>query len=120
MAEVFRILTLDDVIAELKKLGETRVRGLGPRVFSYRGYYERNDIAPWEGDESAYPASYLSDSYEQQIGQPMMGYKGGDYIISKMEPTYCAGYGETGPAVVGFTLGDDGVAEPVLCDVEWW
>lgn len=115
-------MSLNQLINKLAELGDAPVRGLGRRVFSYRGYYERYDVAPsfetedWSG---IYPASELVKSWHNQFGETMTGYKGGDYRIDGEEAVYRAGYGETGPAIVGLELVDD-AWEPILCDIEWW
>jgi len=102
MTETYEMLSLGDLIDRLKKLGDAPVRGLGKRVFSYRGYYERHDVAPSFEDEDwpgVYGANVLVEAYESQLGAIMTGYKGGDYPICREEAVYLAGYGDTGPAI---------------------
>lgn len=118
----YSMMSLGMLLAALKLHGDQPVRGLGKRIFSYRGYYERMDLAPsfesgdWEG---TYLASDLVKAYESQLGGTMTGYKGGDFTIREDEAVYCAGYGNTGPAIVGL-VERDGVVMPVLCECEWW
>lgn len=110
----FERMTLGMLISALRGLPEgARVRGLGTVVDSYRGYYERNAIEPqalW------LDADILADTYQEQVGKPIMGYKGGDYNVDDDQLVYLAGYGDTGPCIIGLHEVESGLYEPVLLE----
>ena len=87
-------------------------------MYSYRGYYERNATYPF-GDHVRMGANELAESYRSYIGQPMMGWKGGDYIISEDELIYYADRGETGPSIIGFHCDHRGIWKPVLLEEDY-
>lgn len=111
----YRRMTLGMLISALRDLPEgSRVQGLGTRIESYRGYYERNAIEPqalWE-----LQADILADTYEEQIGKPTCGYNGGDFNVSADELVYRGDYGSTGPCILGFQEVGSGLYEPVLLE----
>lgn len=117
--KAYETLTLGQLIAALKALPEDAVvLGLGTEIHSYRGYYERNAIEP---DLPNHEARYLADQYQRQIGQPIYGYKGGEWRISDSENVYLASYGDTGPNICGLVpSGEPHVWEPLLVEVNEW
>lgn len=117
MSTTYERMTLGMLIRALRNLPEgARVRGLGFSVNSYRGYYERNAIGP---NTHGALASRLADIYEEQIGNPIEGYKGGDYNVSADELVYLADYGDTGPCIIGFQEVESGLHEPVLLEQDY-
>lgn len=114
--KTYKPLTLGELIDKLRELGESDVRGLNGMVRSYRGYYERNATEPCDWVR---PASLLAEQYSDDIGKPITGYKGGDYVVAADELVYYASYGESGPQICGLERSDDGVFQPVLCEEAW-
>lgn len=62
--------------------------GVGP-LDSYRGYY--SDIAIEPHGEST--VGELLEAVTAAIGKTFYGYKGGDFVMSKMTPVWISGYG---------------------------
>lgn len=115
--KAYEALTLGRLIATLKSLGDAQVRGLNGSIRSYRGYYERTSTEP---NSDTHSAKDLANWYQDQIGEPMFGYKGGDYTVDADELIYYAGYGDTGPNIIGLEKGSDGVYELVLLGGDTW
>lgn len=104
--KTFRSMTVDMLIAELDRMSpEAPLAALSDKATSYRGYYEHVAIEPGEGTTAGSLSAYL----KSRLGAPMYGYKGGDYTFDGDCYVFVAGYGETGPALAGFT--EDG--EPI-------
>lgn len=115
----YRVLTLRDLIDKLRALPQgAMVNGMGWQIDSYRGYYERNAVEPGEFAVPPF-ATELASSYENQIGKPIEGYKGGDYTVSDDELVYLAGDGDTGPAIIGFENVYLNTWRPVLLAESW-
>lgn len=114
----YQRMTLREFIEALRALPEgAMVRGLSNGVDSYRGYYERNAIDPDAGRTIA--ATVLADDLTGEDGKAIFGYKGGDYHVSLGELVYVAGYGDTGPAIIGIEPCEDGIYEAVLLEEDW-
>lgn len=111
--KTYRRLTLGELITELRQLGDATVEGLDGAVDSYRGYYERNATQPGDWQESA---AVLATEYRNQIGKPITGYKGGNHTVSADELVYYAGYGDSGPNIIGLEADETGVYRPVLLE----
>lgn len=109
----YKQMTLGDLITVLETLGDSPVYGLNGAVESYRGWYDRNATEPVE---YATPANTLAAFYRSEVGKPIVGYKGGDYIVSENEPIYYAEWGLTGPTIIGFEPDDSDVYHPVLLE----
>lgn len=117
MHETYAPLTLGEFIAALEALGDqAQVRGLNGDIRSYRGYYERNATAPCD---LVHHADFLAKEYRREVGKDTFGWKCGTYTASEDELIYYADIGETGPQIVGFRLGDDGVYELILVKEVW-
>ena len=113
----YKTLTLGEVIAELRALPEAaQVTDLDGDLHSYRGFYERSATAP---DTMNWTAAALANHLEGQIGDPIYGWKGGEYAVSENEPLHVAPHGATGPAICGFEPVGDGVYEPVVITERW-
>lgn len=97
--KIYRPMTLNEFIRELENLPpEAEVSGFLPSVDSYRGYYERNAVAP---ERTTYNAHLAADMLRDYLGRPTVGYKGGEYTVDGHQRVYLAGYGDTGPVIVG-------------------
>lgn len=117
MHETYTPFTLGEFIAALEAMGDqAQVRGLSGHIRSYRGYYERNATAPCG---LVHHADFLAQMYRKDIGKDLHGWKGGTFTASVDELIYYADIGETGPQIVGFRLGDDGVYELILVKEVW-
>lgn len=117
MHETYKPFTLGEFIAALDALGDqAQVRGISGDIRSYRGYYERNATYPCN---LVHHADFLADMYRKQVGKDIRGWKGGDFQVSLDELIYYADIGETGPQIVGFRRGDDGVYELILVKEVW-
>ena len=92
---------------EEAKNNPDKVFGLEPWLDSYRGYYEHVAME----DEGHTTGNQLAAMIRGRLGTTMHGYKGGDYLVHERCQVFLAGYGHTGPMLVGFT--DDG--EPIGC-----
>ncbi|AMS02724.1 hypothetical protein BJD55_gp042 [Gordonia phage Yvonnetastic] len=105
--------TLNDLIAGLEMLPyDAPVRGLDGCVHSYRGYYERNATKDLRGGFRK--AGDLAARYRASIGDPIHGWKGGEYKVQGEELIYYADYGDTGPCILGLEPNDQGVYELIL------
>lgn len=112
--KIYTKMTLNDLIQGLRALPqEAMIQGFDPDIDSYRGYYERNAVAPADYKNQAH---VVARSLSEQIGKYIMGYKGGDYYVSGAEGIYLAAYGDTGPCFVGLEEVEPGVYEPVLVE----
>lgn len=107
--------TLGELITALQALpADAMVQGLGYSVDSYRGYYERNAIAP--SPEIAVKAHDLAGGLVKEIDKPIHGWKGGEFLVDSGELVYLAAPGDIGPVIAGLTKNDAGNYEPVLID----
>lgn len=116
MNKTYKRHTLGELIEALRALpANAMVHGLDLDVDSYRGYYDRNAIAPGPSVN----AHDLADTYTKQIGNLTHGYKGGEYSVKADELVYYASYGDTGPSIIGLEASDDGFYRPVLLAEDW-
>ena len=107
-------MTLGDLITALRELPEgAKVRGFGPSIHSYRGYYERNALEP---ETFEMDAERTADILSAQEGTLIHGWKGGEYYVSLTEGIYLADLGDVGPIFAGLEATEDGVYEPILLD----
>jgi hypothetical protein len=104
-------MTLGELIISLRRHGNLKMVGLGNELFSYRGHYERSAVLV---SRDPIRASDLADRYESQLGKEVMGYKGGDFIISADELVYVVSdERSTGNFVCDLAVGGDGMAHLV-------
>jgi hypothetical protein len=115
--KVYEALTLGEFITLLESLGNAPVRGFDGAIHSYRGYYERNATTP---SQYTLAADTLANAYRTEIGKPITGWKGGDYIVKANELIYYTDHGNTGAAIAGLVAGEDGVYEPIGVVTEYW
>jgi hypothetical protein len=113
MSTTYTPLTLGELVAHLRDLGDERVRGLSGIVHSYKAFYDRNATEP-TGDVRT--GAWLADAYSDEIDQPLVGYGGGQYRVSADKLVHYAGYGQEGPVIIGFERAADGVHDLVLLD----
>lgn len=121
--KVYKVKTLSELILELKLLpAGAFVRGIEAPAFihSDRGYYERNALVPTS--DATQRAHSLASFLEEQIGETMYGWKGGEYVISGAKPVAFAAEGDTGPYIAGFALLGDvpNLYGPVLIYSAGW
>jgi hypothetical protein len=103
-------LTLGQLIKRLEKMPKKQLiltsAGAGVQGFnSYRGYYEDLALAPAPGP--IWTASQLLKASKRVIDTELIGYKGGEFLMTKDTPLWFAGYGNLGEAVMDLT--PDGV-----------
>lgn len=113
MKENIRPLSLGEFVTLLREAGKDPnwknvifMFGGKPnmKVHSYRGYYDHAALG-WSGGDygtsSGVDANELADAIEAQYGSYMSGWKGGEFLIHKNIPLWCANDGCFGPAIVG-------------------
>ena len=75
-------------------------------LISYRGYFCDLAITPVA---SLCTVSTLLNRCKKALGTEIIGYKGGEFLITQTTSLWCAEYGDTtGLAVIGIYLHDDG------------
>lgn len=119
--KTYTMLSLNEVIESLRELPEgARVRGFAhPILHGDRGYYERSALTP--GTRFVTDAKALALDLQEQEGDSIPGYKGGDYYVRRDLPVAYAYYGDTGPYIAGFELDtDSGDYIPVLVAERWY
>jgi hypothetical protein len=100
-------LTLGKAIEILKTIDPSFTimsdfNGQGPcSPHSYRGYY--SDLSIDIQDDIALVGDFLKE-LEKSYGKTFTGYKGGDFLMTKDTPLWCAPYGNTGRAIMGITI----------------
>lgn len=89
--------------------------GLHPgELMSYRGYYDH--IAIDCGD--AVVAKILLERVTAAIGTTMIGYKGGEYLMTRHTPVWASEYGDnSGIGVIGLEV-DDGQARLITAIID--
>lgn len=113
-------VTVGELIAKLesapKKLAIILSDGNSPGVYSsYRGYYDHIAIEP--GDEPTTVKDFLKATKEV-VGKTYMGYKGGDYTMTKHTPVWVSAYGDyTGHGIVDLRVEKDKVVL-IVKDIE--
>ena len=84
-------------------------------VDSYRGYYSDLAIEPG-GDATAHQ---LAGALDAAVGATFTGYKGGDFVMSRVTPVWVSPYGDaSGLAVTGVNV-EEGRVVLVLTKEEW-
>ena len=73
---------------------------------SYRGYY--SDLS-FDASGSDVTVASLKERCEKALGATYQGYKGGDFVMSKDTPIWCAGYGCCGNAIMDAVQRDGAV-----------
>lgn len=110
----YKTRSLREVINELRLLADgAKVEGFESSVIhSDRGWYDRNALTP---GTKLFEAKKFADELEEQIGDVMHGWKGGDYPVREDMPIAYANHGDTGPYIAGFVLSDfDGPTYDVI------
>jgi len=115
-------MSLGELASTLAATPDLPVRvdfGSGPvgvgDIGSYRGYYSDLAIEPG-GDLSSHD---LSKWLTAAVGQTFVGYKGGDFTMSRMTPVWVSSYGDaSGLAVTGITSDSEFVRLEVT-EEEW-
>lgn len=106
-------MTLGELIAVLSSMpADKTVRGLAAECGSYRGYY--CDLAFEPGDSKV---ADLLEAAINAINKEFTGYKGGEYVMRKNTPVWCASYGCCGRPVMSIKESGEGF-ELVLGDDE--
>jgi hypothetical protein len=120
MPTTIKPLRFGELIEELALRGTALVRGLGPQVHSYRGYYDRPAITP-ERPDFTRPASEIAGWYQADLDSnlTLYGWKGGEYELKWNSLVHYAEDGDTGPMIAGFKLRDDGTHELILIEEVW-
>lgn len=89
-------VTLGEMIMTLKNFPQdTEVVGVSAECDSYRGYY--SDLAFEPGNTTV---GKLLEVAESALGKTFERYKGGDFTMNKITPTWCANYGSCGQKIV--------------------
>lgn len=96
--EYYSVLTLGNLLDWVTAQPADTVIHLDPNLSSYRGYYEH--VSFGEGETTA---GRLTEAIKDKLGGSMYGYKGGHFPIHRGCLVFLAEYGETGPALIGFT-----------------
>jgi len=106
-------LTLNDAIIKLTGLNTDLPvifdfdNNYGPSSpDSYRGYY--SDLA-FEPVSQTVPVSQFMAMCQEALGKTFTGYKGGDFLMDKNTPLWCASYGNTGPAIIDLSISAENV-----------
>ncbi len=107
MLHLGEILTACEVNPEYAV--KVRVRGIlhsvSPELQSYRGFYEDAALATVQ---LTLPARRFRERLKDQVGTPLYGYKGGEYVVSKDTLVWVSDYGVTsGIAVTGYSMDHD-------------
>ncbi|GAS94842.1 hypothetical protein MMAG44476_22087 [Mycolicibacterium mageritense DSM 44476 = CIP 104973] len=113
MSTTYVPLTLGELVAHLRELGDAPVRGLSGNVHSHRAFYDRSATEPTDDVRNG---AWLAEAYSAEIDTPLPGYGGGQYRVSADKVVYYARYGHDGPVIIGFERAADGVHELVLLD----
>lgn len=95
-------MTLGELISTLRAFHpDTAVAGVTAEADSYRGYY--SDLAFEPGNTTV---EDLLQTAESALGQVFEGYKGGEFVMTKVTPLWCANYGDCGLRVMAITGSD--------------
>ena len=90
-------MTLGELITNLEMLSPNlNVKGLSAECDSYRGYY--SDLAFEPGESTV---GDLLKVAKDALNKEFTGYKGGEFVMRKNTPVWCASYGCCGLAVMG-------------------
>lgn len=91
-------MTLGELIAALSVMPETKqVQGLC-KPHSYRGYY--TDLA-FEEAQVTSTAGIMLEMVKECLDQTFTGWKGGDFVMTKITPLWIAERGNSGLKIVG-------------------
>lgn len=97
------MMTLGEMIAKLDNIDQSYAividhidhgEVIPTDLMSYRGYY-RDLAINYEKDYREVSVNEFSNSLKEAIGKTYTGYKGGDFIMSKITPMWVDGYGSS-------------------------
>lgn len=110
--KIYTPFTIGSLIEYLDTRDEFTIQGILSYPDSYRGYYAHVALEP---GKYAVSSKTFSAELKARLGETMQGYKGGDFVIQEDCRVFVAGWGDTGPQLVGFT--EDG--EPIAVYEVW-
>lgn len=91
-------ITLGKLIETLKSLDPNRfIQGI-VEPHSYRGYYSDLSFEPTEEKQTVENALKIA---KECLGEKFIGYKGGDFYMTKNTPLWIAHYGYTADRLMG-------------------
>ena len=97
-------MTLGELIAALSVMPEHKqVQGLC-KPHSYRGYY--TDLA-FEEAQATSTAGLMLEMVKECLDQTFIGWKGGDFVMTKITPLWIAERGASGLKIVGLDPNGD-------------
>lgn len=90
-------MNLTEILNYLEDLNSDTIVGF--TVGSWRGDYEQPCIHPTVSDANTVEA-VTSRLRSVIAGEPLLGYKGGEFVMDPNAPVYCADYGSADEMIV--------------------